>query len=100
MQRAIFALESMTTSRWCGGEAAGHMLRDHDLLSRGIPEGGCCWSGTLADEDEPPLVWLARGWDRFRELLAGGGACCECAVRLVGNQTVATHAPAQPRSAL
>ena len=75
MQRAIFALESMTTSRWCGGEAAGHMLRDHDLLSRGIPEGGCCWSGTLADEDEPPLVWLARGWDRFRELLAGGGAC-------------------------
>ena len=75
MQRTCLALESMSTSRWCGGTIAGITLRDHDLLPNGVPSDGCCWSGTLAADDDPPLVWLARGWEQFRTLLGGGGEC-------------------------
>ena len=50
-------------------------MLDHDLLRQGIPAGGCCWSGSLADEDELPLVWLERGWTCLKERLAGPGAC-------------------------
>jgi len=65
----------MPQARWCGGALDGCILLDHDLLREGIPDGACCWSGSLADEDEPPLVWLERGWDRMKERLAGPGDC-------------------------
>ena len=74
MQRVFSAMESMASSRWCGGELDGFILRDHDLLTDGVPVDGCCWSGSLASEGDPPLVWLARGWEQLREFAGAGGA--------------------------
>ncbi len=75
MHHSIHALESLPHARWCGGILDDHVLHDHDLLRDGVPDGGCCWSGSLAEEGEPPLVWLSRGWDRLRDRLSGPGRC-------------------------